>query len=119
MTRTRTGDYKDPTNAPRERRQSRNGLGDPRAIPKKAGAGNGNWGVLGVEVKDLEQDSFTGAASSSPVENKISVTDAKTFSFLQGNSGQANNDNNAAASNGSSTVEQASNGNASSSNSAK
>jgi len=38
----------------------RNGLGDPRAIPKKAGAGNGNWGVLGVEVKDLEQDSFTG-----------------------------------------------------------
>ncbi|KAG0044617.1 hypothetical protein BGZ83_010159 [Gryganskiella cystojenkinii] len=82
MTRTRTGEYKDPSNAPRERRQSRNGLGDPRAIPKKAGAGNGNWGVPGIEVKDLEQDSFTGAGSSL-VENKISVIDAESFSRLQ------------------------------------
>jgi len=112
MTRTRTGEYKDPFNAPRERRQSRNGLGDPRAIPKKAGAGNGNWGVPGIEVKDLEQDSFTGAGSS-PVENKISVIDAETFSRLQSHSNPAQTQANDA---GTGDIEQ-SNGHASTSTS--
>ncbi|KAF9124935.1 hypothetical protein BGX30_000687 [Mortierella sp. GBA39] len=57
MTRTRTGEYKDSSNAPRERRQSRNSLSDPRAIPKKAGAGHGNWGVPGCELNQQEQTS--------------------------------------------------------------
>ncbi|KAG0344050.1 Ubiquitin carboxyl-terminal hydrolase 16 [Podila humilis] len=72
MTRTRTGDYKDP-NTPRERRQSRSGISDARAIPKKLGAGAGNWGVLGSEQ---EQD-----ATSSKYCPK--VIDADTFSRLQ------------------------------------
>ncbi|KAF9908778.1 hypothetical protein EC991_009481 [Linnemannia zychae] len=84
MTRTRTGEYKD---APRERRQSRNGFSDPRAIPKKAGAGHGNWGVPGCELNQQEQTSaLSGDMSTSPAENKITVIDAETFSMLQNNS---------------------------------
>ncbi|KAG0262053.1 hypothetical protein BG011_000406 [Mortierella polycephala] len=87
MTRTRTGDYKDPANAPRERRQSRNGYSDPRAIPKKAGAGHANWGVLGCELNQQEQTSAMSNTSASPTnESKIAVIDAETFSRLQNSS---------------------------------
>ncbi|KAF8948177.1 hypothetical protein BGZ47_006140 [Haplosporangium gracile] len=89
MTRTRTGEYKDPSNPPRERerRQSRNGLSDPRAIPKKAGAGHGNWGVPGCELNQQEQNSaLSDNVSMSPAENKITVIDAETFTMLQNNS---------------------------------
>ncbi|OAQ31497.1 hypothetical protein K457DRAFT_136013 [Linnemannia elongata AG-77] len=86
MTRTRTGGYKDSTNAPRERHQSRNGFSDPRAIPKKAGAGHGNWGVPGCELNQQEQTSaLSDNVSTSPAENKITVIDAETFSKLQNN----------------------------------
>ncbi|KAG9065870.1 hypothetical protein KI688_002167 [Linnemannia hyalina] len=87
MTRTRTGEYKDSSNAPRERRQSRNGFSDPRAIPKKAGAGHGNWGVPGCELNQQEQTSaLSDNVSMSPPENKITVIDAETFTMLQNNS---------------------------------
>ncbi|KAG0376724.1 hypothetical protein BGX24_007318 [Mortierella sp. AD032] len=92
MTRTRTGEYKDSANAPRERRQSRNGFSDPRAIPKKAGAGHGNWGVPGCELNQQEQTSaLSGDMSTSPAENKITVIDAETFSMLQNNQAQQAN----------------------------
>ncbi|KAG0316351.1 hypothetical protein BGZ99_006948, partial [Dissophora globulifera] len=54
MTRTRTGDYKGLAASQRDRHQSRNGA-DPRAIPKKAGAGHGNWGVPGCELDQQDQ----------------------------------------------------------------
>ncbi|KAG0237167.1 hypothetical protein BGW42_001743 [Actinomortierella wolfii] len=54
MTRTRTGEYKEAENAPRERRLARNGNSDIRAIPKKAGGGAGNWGVPGSELDAQE-----------------------------------------------------------------
>ncbi|KAF9404300.1 hypothetical protein BGZ94_004258 [Podila epigama] len=87
MTRTRTGDYKDASNPNRERRQSRSGISDARAIPKKLGAGAGNWGVPGSEQE--QQDNMNSSSTSSPPsENKISVIDADTFSRLQnGNHG--------------------------------
>ncbi|KAF9921602.1 hypothetical protein FBU30_008320 [Linnemannia zychae] len=85
MTRTRTGEYKDVV-APGSRRQSRSSLGDPRAIPKKAGAGNANWGVPGCELNQQEQTSVLNDSanmSSSPIEKKLTVIDAKTFAQLQ------------------------------------
>ncbi|KAF8933183.1 hypothetical protein EDD21DRAFT_353899 [Dissophora ornata] len=87
MTRTRTGDYKGLAAAQRDRHQSRNGA-DPRAIPKKAGAGNGNWGVPGCELDQQEQTSALSNMATSPPENKITVIDAEAFSRLQ-NSGSA------------------------------
>ncbi|KAF9157601.1 hypothetical protein DFQ26_008551 [Actinomortierella ambigua] len=96
MTRTRTGEYKEAENAPRERRIARNGLSDIRAIPKKSGGGAGNWGVPGSEV-DAQEALARGESriASSPTENKISVMDADTFSRLQENqsttSGQQHN----------------------------
>ncbi|KAF9977708.1 hypothetical protein BGZ65_007283 [Modicella reniformis] len=56
MTRTRTGEFKGTAADRRDRHQSRNGA-DPRAIPKKAGAGHGNWGVPGCELNIQEQSS--------------------------------------------------------------
>ena len=83
MTRTRTGEFKGPAAAQRDRHLSRNGA-DPRAILKKAGAGHGNWGVPGCELEDQEQSSaFSHAAATSPPENKIAVIDAEAFSRLQ------------------------------------
>ncbi|KAF9273810.1 hypothetical protein BGZ68_001180 [Mortierella alpina] len=91
MTRTRTGEYKDSASATRERHQARHGYSDPRAIPKKAGAGHANWGVPGCELDQQEQTSILSENSaSSPPENKITVIDAETFSRLQnGNNTQA------------------------------
>ncbi|KAF9300726.1 hypothetical protein BGZ74_007562 [Mortierella antarctica] len=82
MTRTRTGDYKDITNPQRERRQSKGAISDARAIPKKLGAGAGNWGVPGSE-REENVASSNMTSSSSPPENKINVIDADTFSRLQ------------------------------------
>ncbi|KAF9348006.1 hypothetical protein BGX34_002755 [Mortierella sp. NVP85] len=79
MTRTRTGEYKGLAAAQRDRHLSRNGA-DPRAIPKKAGAGHGNWGVPGCELDDQDQSM---SAATSPPDNKISVIDAESFSRLQ------------------------------------
>ncbi|KAF9021474.1 hypothetical protein CPC16_001944 [Podila verticillata] len=87
MTRTRTGDYKDLTNPQRERRQSKGAISDARAIPKKLGAGAGNWGVPGSEQEQQDVTSSNMTSSTSPPENKISVIDADTFSRLQ--NGQA------------------------------
>ncbi|KAF9954957.1 hypothetical protein BGZ72_004151 [Mortierella alpina] len=89
MTRTRTGEYKD--TASRERHQARHGYSDPRAIPKKAGAGHANWGVPGCELDQQEQTSILSDNSTSPPsESKITVIDAETFSRLQnGNNTQA------------------------------
>ncbi|KAG0020148.1 hypothetical protein BGZ80_004699 [Entomortierella chlamydospora] len=81
MTRTRTGEYKGLAAAQRDRHQSRNGA-DPRAIPKKAGAGNGNWGVPGCELDQEEQNSL-GNTATSPPESKLNVIDAAAFSRLQ------------------------------------
>ncbi|KAF9580481.1 hypothetical protein BGW38_002861 [Lunasporangiospora selenospora] len=82
MTRTRTGDYKDPAAfGHRDRRQPRNGLFDVRAIPKKSGAGTGNWGVLGSEQEP--DANINDLASSPPPDNKIAVIDAEAFSRLQ------------------------------------
>ncbi|KAG0213063.1 hypothetical protein BGX28_005084 [Mortierella sp. GBA30] len=89
MTRTRTGEYKDPANAPRERRHSRNGYSDPRAIPKKAGAGHANWGVPGCELDQQEQTSALSELTTSSPENKITIIDAETFSRLQNNRNEA------------------------------
>ncbi|KAF9369740.1 hypothetical protein CPB97_003340 [Podila verticillata] len=87
MTRTRTGDYKDPTNPLRERRQSKGAISDVRAIPKKLGAGAGNWGVPGSEQERQDVASSNMTSSSSPPEKKLSVIDADAFSRLQ--NGQA------------------------------
>ncbi|KAI1315302.1 hypothetical protein EDD11_000963 [Mortierella claussenii] len=84
MTRTRTGEYKGLAAAQHDRHQSRNGA-NPRAILKKAGAGHANWGVPGCELDQREQNAL-GATATSPLENKITVIDAETFSRLQ-NSG--------------------------------
>ncbi|KAF9976049.1 hypothetical protein BGZ73_009208 [Actinomortierella ambigua] len=86
MTRTRTGEYKEAENAPRERRNARNGLSDIRSIPKKAGGGAGNWGVPGSEI-DAPEAVARGESriASSPTENKISIIDADTFSRLHDN----------------------------------
>ncbi|KAF9205997.1 hypothetical protein BGZ49_003189 [Haplosporangium sp. Z 27] len=81
MTRTRTGEYKGLAASQHDRHQSRNGA-DPRAIPKKAGAGHGNWGVLGCEL-DQEEKNSLGNTATSPPENKITVIDAAAFSRLQ------------------------------------
>ncbi|KAG0241623.1 hypothetical protein BGW41_005639 [Actinomortierella wolfii] len=84
MTRTRTGEYKEAENAPRERRLARNGNSDIRAIPKKAGGGAGNWGVPGSEL-DAQEALARGEnmmATSPPSESKISIIDADTFSRL-------------------------------------
>ncbi|CAO3564466.1 unnamed protein product [Mortierella alpina] len=84
MTRTRTGEYKDAASALHEHHRARHGHSDPRAIPKKAGAGHANWGVPGCELDELEQASILSDNSpSSPSENKITVIDAETFSRLQ------------------------------------
>ncbi|KAF9192176.1 Ubiquitin carboxyl-terminal hydrolase 16 [Haplosporangium sp. Z 767] len=62
-----------------------NGYSDPRAIPKKAGAGHANWGVLGCELNQQEQTSAMNSDTpASPTnESKIAVIDAETFSRLQ------------------------------------
>ncbi|KAF9091315.1 hypothetical protein BGX29_006191 [Mortierella sp. GBA35] len=86
MTRTRTGEHKEGAPRERERRQSKSNFSDIRAIPKKAGAGHGNWGVPGCELNQEEQTSaLNGDISTSPAENKITVIDAETFSMLQSN----------------------------------
>ncbi|KAF9325603.1 hypothetical protein BG006_010901, partial [Podila minutissima] len=56
-------------------------ISDARAIPKKLGAGAGNWGVPGSEREENVASNMT--SSSSPPENKINVIDADTFSRLQ------------------------------------
>ncbi|KAG0024862.1 hypothetical protein BGZ81_007570 [Podila clonocystis] len=103
MTRTRTGDYKDITNPHRERRQSKSAISDARAIPKKLGAGAGNWGVPGSE-REENVASSNMTSSSSPPENKINVIDADTFSRLQnGGTAAATHSNGAPSSNGQSS----------------
>ncbi|KAG0332166.1 Ubiquitin carboxyl-terminal hydrolase 16 [Podila horticola] len=98
MTRTRTGDYKDITNPNRERRQSKGSISDARAIPKKLGAGAGNWGVPGSE-REENVASSNMTSSSSPPENKINVIDADTFARLQnGDTAAHSNDSNEASS---------------------
>ncbi|KAF9439271.1 hypothetical protein BGZ76_006000 [Entomortierella beljakovae] len=90
MTRTRTGEYKGLAASQRDRHQSRNGA-DPRAIPKKSGAGNGNWGVPGCEY-DQENENSMGSSATSPPENKITVIDAAAFNLLQNNGNKSLSD---------------------------
>ncbi|KXN67269.1 hypothetical protein CONCODRAFT_80234 [Conidiobolus coronatus NRRL 28638] len=61
-----------------DRRISRNGQADIRAIPKKSGGGNHNWGTMEDDINDYyanqdDEPLSSSLSSSLPSESKIQL----------------------------------------------
>ncbi|KAJ3124592.1 hypothetical protein HK098_000988 [Nowakowskiella sp. JEL0407] len=65
--------HEDKKTSAKDRHQQRNGhQGDIKGVPKKSGAGKGNWGAL--DDRDLQDEYYEEELSGSPpIESKIKV----------------------------------------------
>ncbi|GBC03122.1 hypothetical protein RclHR1_00050030 [Rhizophagus clarus] len=66
-----------------KKHHQRGTLTDIRAVPKKSGAGNGNWGVVGDEMNTMEHDLMMTADTKNVQSSHIKIITPEEFLKLK------------------------------------